>query len=328
MPQSYLLRFARDELVDVVDRHNLRNHFTTGVGNALVQNHFNTVETDDGNALCVEDLFSQRVENDGISAIRRLIDDKRPAVLPGIRSRLSTFLAFQHIRGESSRSVILEQHKATMHTVLQTMTPEMLRAYILRTTHTTPSDEEVAELHQFSHELRRDQIGVSALPNLHFGTLLPIALDSIQYFYSRTWHILEFSDPLLITGDEPIGLVGKTWEPGEAIGLRTAAELVFATDPHHALVMVHPGKETDSETRHPGTPEMAKLINTHIAFGCHRHVVRCPGTDPLKGINLPKKAEPVGTFGPYVFTQQRLSAKNARAMVLRRIRSHEVAKKS
>jgi hypothetical protein len=113
---------------------------------------------------------------------------------------------------------------------------------------------------------------------------------------------------MLITGGEPIALIGTSLEPGEPLGLATAPEVVFPTDPRHAFVMVRPDR-THIERRDKGTPEMAQIINRHIAFCSHRFIVQHPGTNPLEGIDLPEKAEPARMQSDYVILQPQLSIK-------------------
>jgi hypothetical protein len=43
-----------------------------------------------------------------------------------------------------------------------------------------------------------------------------------------------------------------------------------------------------------------ETINTHVAFHAHRFIVRHPGTDPLRGLNVPKKAPLVFSFGDMI----------------------------
>jgi len=91
----------------------------------------------------------------------------------------------------------------------------------------------------------------------------------------------------------------KVHEPGDLVGLANAPAIAFTFDPWHALIMVRADLD-QGHRRVDGTAEEAKVIKTHVAFSADRFIVRHPGTDPLWGLMVPKKAAATsGTSSPY-----------------------------
>jgi hypothetical protein len=318
VPEFYLRRFAVDGNVTLVDRNEPTKRFTSSVENALVHKHFYSIDTEDGRDPGVETMLAEKIEGPAARAPTRVVDQGKDWALPGLRGPISMFLAFQFVRGPGSRHAAVEFFKAQTQQLALLMTPEMVRDQLAKEGE-RPTDEEIDDLIAFARDTSQYKIGVTSESNLHLDHALKTALELVPLIENRNWRLLEFEKPLLLTGDEPVALVGKSLEPGEPLGLLRAREVVFATDPLHALVMVRPDLECD-ETRSKGTPYMARLINRHVAFGCHRFIVQQPGTEPLMGISLPRKAAPARIEGDLVILQDRTSEKAARRSRLRRRR--------
>jgi hypothetical protein len=62
----------------------------------------------------------------------------------------------------------------------------------------------------------------------------------------------------------------------------------------HAFILV---SGSVSERRLTGTPEMARIINNHVGYACHRFIVHRPDTDPLRGLTFAAKGERVRRKG-------------------------------
>lgn len=316
VPQFLLDRFAKDGLIELIDRHNFTKRRQSAVPTALAQNDFYTLESDAGRDPAVEKMFADEVEGPAASALRKVIDQRRSSTFPALRQNISAFLAFQFIRGESTRRAIVEEHRAMFQKTALVATPEILRADIRRRESREPSEQEVRELWEFAQNTDAYKVVVPNEAEAHLGIALPIAQELIPLIYDRQWVILVFDTPLLLTGDEPVAVVGKKLKPGEAGGgIKLGDEVVFAADPRHALVLTQ-SDEPDEARR--GTPRMASIINRHVAFGCHRFIAQTPGLDTLKGMALPKKAAPTQTFGNFVLFNPRLSVAGA-ADVKRRV---------
>ena len=105
VPEFYLRRFAVDGNVQVALRDDLRKSFPQSIGNATVQKHFYSIDTDAERSTEVEAFFANVVEPLGARSIRRIIDEGFFPPAPGLRDQLSTFCAFQFVRGEGLRRV-------------------------------------------------------------------------------------------------------------------------------------------------------------------------------------------------------------------------------
>jgi hypothetical protein len=128
------------------------------------------------------------------------------------------------------------------------------------------------------------------------------AIAIARVLEARTWQLLEFPEPVLATCDEPVLRIGfNVYAPGDLVGLANAPAVAFTFDPRHALMMVRPDLD-GGHGRIDGSLEEAKVINTHVAFNAHRFIVRRPGTDPLAGLVVPRKAPLTSTVGNLVAT--------------------------
>ncbi|HEY4157925.1 MAG TPA: DUF4238 domain-containing protein, partial [Polyangiaceae bacterium] len=123
VPQFLLERFAKDGLVELVARDDLSRRITSPVPTALAQNHFYTTETDKGPNTEIETFFAEKVEGPASGALSKLIDGRRALSLPALRERISTLLAFQYVRGESTRRAIVENYRAMFQKLTLIMTP-------------------------------------------------------------------------------------------------------------------------------------------------------------------------------------------------------------
>ncbi len=154
------------------------------------------------------------------------------------------------------------------------------------------TDEEAADTAAFANG-DGYRIEVQRVANLHMGMAFPAVPELVKFFYGRRWRVLEFEEPALITSDEPVALVGRDPETfGNVGGLANAPQIVFPIDPRRALVMVRPDEDAD-ELWMPGNRAQADIINRHVAYCAHRFIVRMPGTNPLAGLTVPKKAASV-----------------------------------
>lgn len=315
VPEFYLKRFSLDGEIELVARDDPKDVVCTGVSAALAQKHFYSIDTDEGRDTIVEKMFASKIEGPGARAIARVIDDRRPSILPGLRGPIAAFLAFQFVRGPAARQSAVEFFKASSLKVARMVTPEIVQEELSRQGEFISSDE-ANELVQFA---QGDQykMEVSSEANVHLGMALKAALNLVQLFLERSWTVLEFATPALLTGDEPVALVGSSLSPGEAVGAGDAQEVIFPTDPWHALVLHRPDQGRN-EDRYSGSQKMADIINAHVAFSCHRFLVRYPGTDPLRGRAIAKKAPPVVTIGNTVIIQPRVSVRGRRAWLRRR----------
>ena len=103
---------------------------------------------------------------------------------------------------------------------------------------------------------------------------------------ARTWQIVRFPSPVLLTSDTPVVL----WAPSAAtklyqVGLGSAHEVRVPLDARHALIVARnaPAGEIlrDLGERH------ARALNRTVAEGAAEWMYYHPQSDPLEGVELP-----------------------------------------
>jgi len=300
VPQLLLCRFTDENgLVRVVERDDFSKWFETGTVGALAEKHFYTIETETGPDVGIEeDLFARRVEAPAARALRRVVDEGRFPPMPGLRETLSIFFAFQFVRGPGVRAALLAHYDAFAKMRASGATPEMVRRYVKENDDGSPlSDDDVQELLGTLHDTSSWRVVPNSEANHHLGIVLPMVLDLVPHFEERQWHLISFPSPMLVTGDEPIGLVGRAVSPGDdVLGIKTASEIVVPVDPMHAFLLA-PAPRSTAELRLTGTPKMAQIINNHVGYACHRYLVHRAGTEPLRGLTLARKGSHVRVQG-------------------------------
>jgi hypothetical protein len=103
---------------------------------------------------------------------------------------------------------------------------------------------------------------------------------------ARTWQVVRFASPVLLTSDTPVVL----WTPSAAakvyqVGLGSAHEVRVPLDARHALIVARhaPAGEIvrDLGERH------ARALNRTVAEGAAEWMYYHPASDPLEGVELP-----------------------------------------
>jgi hypothetical protein len=306
VPQFYLERFAENGKVEAVDRDNFSKFFPVTPRNVLAENHFYAIETDDGRDLTIEKLFANHVEGPAANAFERLVDQGRPVAAPGSRAPISLFLAFQFVRGRRIRDMLVEHQKEVIRRAITMASPGAVRK-VLQEQGTEISEEDAAEIVEFARDGQYELV-VERAANLHLSTSLSAALEIAPLLEARAWQLVEFDEPALLTCDEPVILVGRDpRSPGDTPGgFAMAREIVFPTDPHHALILVNPDQGVAHGRARAGQKQ-AEIINRHVAFNAHRFIVRRPGTNLLEGLVVPKKAQSVFVAGDVIAMQPHAS---------------------
>jgi hypothetical protein len=248
----------------------------------------------------IEALLADHFEGPAARAIRRVVDERRSFRMPGLRSRMSLFFAVQCCRGEWMRHAVNGMLTELCRAITRATTPESYRAWHREVEGSEPDEDEVREILDFARDESRYRIQLTSEANGHLEVMLKTALELVPYFHYRKWQLLEFAEPILMTGDEPVAVIGRSTMPGSApIGIGTADEVVVALDSRHALVMVHPRVQT-AEQRYVGTEAMAGVINANVAYGCHRFIVHRPGIAPPGLFGIPERGPGVVASGDLI----------------------------
>jgi hypothetical protein len=323
VPRFYLERFSVDGQVELVDRSDFGKSFLIHIERALAENRFYSIETDEGGwDPEAEKFLATYVDAPASSAIRRMFDEGRPLNAPGPREIISMFLAFQSVRGARERHALVEHAKAVQRKMASMATPELVLRYARERGDEEMTEEEAADTAEFARA-GEYTIKINREASLHLGAALPIIQHLAPMFFARSWQVLEFPEPWLVTSDEPVALVGADPDaPGSAGGFPLAREIVFPIDPQRALIMVRPDL-ADQQTRAINMgARQAQVINQHVAFNAHRFIVRKPGTNPLAGLTIPERAPAVFEVGDMIGMSTNQSVET-RAKVVARMKAKQ-----
>jgi hypothetical protein len=168
-----------------------------------------------------------------------MFDERQPLAEHATRAAISIFLAFQHVRGRTSREALVEYTKLSTRVIGSFATPALVLERA-RAEGEEMTDEEAAET---TEDLRtgRFELAPAHPANVHLGTAFKTPSETFPFFYGRKWQVLEFDEPCLITSDEPVALIRDDPNtPGEGGGLPSVKRIVFPIDPRRALVMFRP----------------------------------------------------------------------------------------
>lgn len=102
---------------------------------------------------------------------------------------------------------------------------------------------------------------------------------------ARTWQLVRFPDPALLTSDTPVVL----WAPSSAskryqVGLGSAHEVRVPLDARHALIVAR--HAAAGEIVRDLGPRQARALNRTVAEGAVEWMYYHPESDPLEGVEL------------------------------------------
>lgn len=271
----YLRRFADErEQVMLIDREDPAKRHRSGVAKACREAGFYEIPADDLEEAARAGHDSEMVEKtladiEGTAAIRieELLADGCPPSKE-VRFRLSLFLGLQSARGGRFRRTMDELARILGPTWLATeLSPEMVRdRLILQGEDAGPARvaEVYGQLTGPGGEYPAWRQGNYVQESLRH------ALAVQQHLFSRTWRVLEFAEPCLITSDEPVAvLAGEGTMP---MGVADSLAVWVPLDRQHALAMTLTGTEGRVITG----PTRARRINQMVADQAERWIVCHP----------------------------------------------------
>jgi hypothetical protein len=284
VPQFLLKRFAERERLAMVKRDDVTSTpVITTPKNAAVQTDFYAVVSADGTRSVAIETFLSAVEAQAAAAISRM--DSGPPLDREDRASIARFVAFQVARGRDKRDTIRKILLHALKLAEEGPPADQVRATLRAETGREPTDREV--------ERARKDAGVRySNPNprevdkfahtRHLQVMMAVADNFVPALLARTWRVVQFATPALLTGDAPV--VSATRRPLPA-GIGNAEWVFFPFDPTHVLVLA---MKSGPEGAIVGTPEVADYINAHIAARCHKWIYHRPNHFPLARIAVPQ----------------------------------------
>lgn len=147
-------------------------------------------------------------------------------------------------------------------------------------------ERELAE--QAIKQLEDGSVRVGPAEDARVGIALTAFAEILEHLLgSWTWLVVLLSQPRFITTNQPVIMLGEP-EPGSAatnVGVATALEIWFPLDPRRALVLTR-AKRVVSPLLGLGDAHV-RLINVRLALESARWIFYRPGTDPLRGLQVP-----------------------------------------
>jgi hypothetical protein len=299
VPSSYLKRWAIDDQIRVTETDN-KNSYVTSPDKATRNTDFYSLSSEDLDndevpPLLIETMLS-RIEGGAKEVIDVLIADG-PRVLDERQAlSLVTYLAFQVTRGRSFRRRISSMSNGMMLLMWGNLTDEGI-ADLIHMGGNEPDEESVRRFRGFIEEWKTGRWEVGPQPAAKVMQAAEQAEKLTFYFLTRPWRIYH-SDLSLITCDEPVVPVARyrgdlRKEPGVA----TAGLIMFPLDPHHLLVMFHPGHALDDLALYPELiPEEASEVNLFLAAHSHRWLIEGPKRSLTKTLIVPRLPKDDVTF--------------------------------
>lgn len=285
--KSFLRRFADGkDRVTVVHRDEPSRTFTANVENVLAEKDFyNAPVPGAPNPWWLETRLSE-VEGEAVAALARIDSGQFPPVGRD-RDVVRTAVALGLLRGYRMRHAIIQVHAAMKIEPLPTR--DELREQLQIAFKLEPHEEDVDA---FLAQMDRDRQSDGPLSPYTAALLAPLLCDMVSsYVESRTWHLLTFEEPCLLTGDAPVALNDN--DLSRPLGI-DCDEIVMPIDPSNAIFLLKDAKHDG--TRQTGTPELATRLNFTVATQCMKWIVHHPETTPLT--ELPPIGTASATFAP------------------------------
>jgi hypothetical protein len=268
----------------MVSRDDLSGTRLVTVNNACNQSGFYEIPTDDLEAPArvghdpemVEGILAQ-IEGESKQYFDEILGGAFPPA-PEARFRLSMYIAMQITRGWGFRRDLerMVQLSAPHYVELQA-TPERVRDALRR----SGQPHSRADVENMIARLTGPGGPRPVLRKAHYvQNMLRLALESIMpLVFCRHWRLLDFGQPLLLTGDEPVAVLRPE---GETTGIADSRAIWLPLDRQHALALTRTGTEQIV----PSGPVRASQVNLIVAAQAERWIFHHPDDRPLAGMEI------------------------------------------
>ena len=149
---------------------------------------------------------------------------------------------------------------------------------------TEGSDDAVSEAPQAAPDTGAPDVMLPGRPAV--GRSLASLPALARQVAARTWQVVRFESPVLLTSDTPVVL----WAPSAAakvyqVGLGASHEVRVPLDARHALIVARHAPA--GEIMRDLGERQARALNRTVAEGAVEWMYYHPGSDPLEGVELP-----------------------------------------
>jgi len=200
--------------------------------------------------------------------------------------KLSLFLSLQMTRDWSYREQINELIDQLFPYYLESaLTDEKIRGFLKG--RDDPHDP--AAIETFRNEALENPPKLRMSPSRIIQQSLDSALHvTLEHLYFRSWRVLTFDSPCLVTSDHPFGYWSPPGGPEGPYGVGNAPVVFYPIDRRTALMM-HLRKLPEI-VQQSGAPR-AKQINLTVATEASKWIFHHPEDDPLASLEIPSKEQ-------------------------------------
>lgn len=298
MPQMRLKRFAddRQQLV-VIPRDNRDETFRSSIRKAAAEVGFYAIPKEDLEAHAREahdpegaERALSLLEGAAAAAIDGLLAGDFPPRDPTHRLHLSSFIALQQTRGWRFRRDFAELARLTAPTFIRAnVSAERVREVLVAHCQSAEPVDVEAMLERLTGP---DGPKPVVRQGMHVQVAIRYALEDLApTIFQRSWRLLTFPRPCLLTSDEPVALPII-----EARGPANVPQLWLPLDRTHALELNLSG----SEQVVMAPLSKAAKINRLVASQAERWIFHHPDDEPLQGLELTSRMGLVERIRPLV----------------------------
>lgn len=275
MPKFYLRGFANadDRLIRVPlggDAH------PQSINDATVQKDYYTVSREGVEPDDFEIALGE-IEQVAAPVFREILSGKGWPLTDEDRHKLSTWIALQHLRGESIRRSGEEVYRAMAKLKVGTYTTKQFRAHMrLDETFTDEQAENIrARMLATADNFKVDH-------HQHLALIMQMLEGMTNIVFNRRpWHLIEFTRKAIGTSDTPVVMRPgpQNVDLGVGIALGTAGELLVPLGRRKALILGELGGKGE-DTRRAGNALGARAFNSEIAWNSRSAAYR-PDDSPF-----------------------------------------------
>ncbi|WP_432104129.1 DUF4238 domain-containing protein [Streptomyces sp. bgisy091] len=275
VPQSYLARFGRGDMVRVRRRCPPKTHLAN-VKNVAAETGFYTITNENGVPSTAIEHELSGLEGQGLTALRR-IDEMGvpPTVGTDDRELLCLYMAVQMVRTPRKRTALRFGRDVTAYADGRQVDQALMTEYLTRK-HLghPPRAAEVQGAWDYYHGTRAMNGGNDSTRNEAVTVPLSTVEACIPQYRARHWRLEISRKPAFLTSDAPLVL----WRPEtpsdayQGFGLEGAQEIRFPVSPTAQLVLI-PGQGTSAEE-----VKLSRVIscNQDLTDSCEQVVVGHP----------------------------------------------------
>ncbi|WP_158071249.1 DUF4238 domain-containing protein [Streptomyces sp. CB00455] len=275
VPQSYLARFGRGDMVRVRRRCPPKTHLAN-VKNVAAETGFYTMTDENGMPSTAIEHELSRLEAQGLDALRRIDETGMPpAVGTDDRELLCLYLAVQMARTPRQRTGPLFGRNVTAYANGREVDLALMTKYL---THKhlghPPRAAEAQGAWDYYHGARAMNDGNDTTHDEAVAVTLGSVRVCLPQYRARHWRLETSRKPNFLTSDAPLVL----WRPEtrsdtyQGFGLEGAHEIRFPVSPTAQLVLI-PGQGTSAEE-----VKLSRVIscNQDLTDSCEQVIVGHP----------------------------------------------------